>query len=161
MLPSDSEKIDHTNGELQSILNAVVEAVCGLDSGGNITFCNDALLRMTGYRTEEIIGKNFNRFLHPRKMDGTDPMTGDCAHRESVDGDEAIHVVGKALWRKDGTHFPAEYSSRPLQCAGSRTARVATVRDIATNWSKTNLEEFWRTSPISLGPQMSRVVQFI
>jgi diguanylate cyclase (GGDEF)-like protein/PAS domain S-box-containing protein len=141
MLPSDSEKIDHTNGELQSILNAVVEAVCGLDSGGNITFCNDALLRMTGYRTEEIIGKNFNRFLHPRKMDGTDPMTGDCAHRESVDGDEAIHVVGKALWRKDGTHFPAEYSSRPLQCAGSRTARVATVRDITVSEQSYELVE--------------------
>jgi PAS domain S-box-containing protein len=50
--------------ELQLILNAVVEGVCGLDAQGNATFCNDGLLNMTGYSAEEFIGKNFHTLLH-------------------------------------------------------------------------------------------------
>jgi len=59
-----------SKAELQLILNAVVEGFCALDAGGNITFCNDALLRMTGYRTEEIIGNNLHELLHHSRSDG-------------------------------------------------------------------------------------------
>jgi transcriptional regulator with PAS, ATPase and Fis domain len=50
--------------ELQVILNAIVEGLCGLDVRGNVTFCNDTLLRMTGYRADEMIGSNFHELLH-------------------------------------------------------------------------------------------------
>jgi PAS domain S-box-containing protein len=46
------------NAELQLILNAITEGLCGVDAGGNATFCNAALLKMTGYRTDELIGKS-------------------------------------------------------------------------------------------------------
>jgi PAS domain S-box-containing protein len=59
------------NAELQLILNATVEDLCGLDAGGNVTFCNDALLQMTGYRADEMIGKNLHELLHPSRPDGT------------------------------------------------------------------------------------------
>jgi PAS domain-containing protein len=42
--------------ELQLILNAVVEGVCGVDAEGNATFGKDALLKMTGYQAEEFPG---------------------------------------------------------------------------------------------------------
>jgi len=32
--------------KLQLVLNAVVACLCGLDADGNVTFCNDALLKI-------------------------------------------------------------------------------------------------------------------
>jgi len=45
------------NSEQQIILHAIVEVVFGVSEDGTITFCNDALPRMTGYSSEEIVGK--------------------------------------------------------------------------------------------------------
>jgi len=44
--------------ELQLVLNAVIACLCGLDADGSVTFCNDALLKTTGYGAEEMIGSN-------------------------------------------------------------------------------------------------------
>jgi two-component system sensor histidine kinase/response regulator len=55
--------------ELQPVLNAVVACLCGLDAEGRVTFCNDALLSTTGYRADEMIGKNLHELLHPSRSD--------------------------------------------------------------------------------------------
>src|SRR5579864_1489950 len=57
--------------ELQQVLNAVVACLCGLDADGNVTFCNDALLKTTGYRADEMIGQNLHELLHHSRPDGT------------------------------------------------------------------------------------------
>lgn len=60
-----------SQAELQLILDAVVEGVCGLDAQGNATFCNDALLSMTGYSEDELVGENVHTLLHHSRPDGT------------------------------------------------------------------------------------------
>src|SRR5271169_1690846 len=95
------------NVELQLILNAIVEGLCGVDAGGNATFCNDALLKMTGYRADELIGSNLHELLHPKRPDGAKRPEEECALRKAIDTQQTIHIVGELLWRKDGTSFPA------------------------------------------------------
>jgi len=56
--------------ELQFILNAIVEGLCGVDAVGRATFCNEALLKLTGYSQEEVLGKNLHKLLHYRRLDG-------------------------------------------------------------------------------------------
>ncbi len=93
--------------ELQLILNAVVEGVCGL-AEGNATFCNDALLSMTGYRTEELVGKNVHTLLDHSRPDGTTYPAEECAFRKGSETGQATHIVGEFLWRKNGICFPTE-----------------------------------------------------
>lgn len=116
--------------ELQVILDAVVEGVCGLDVQGNATFCNDALLKITGYRTEEIVGKNVHELLHRSREDGARYPAEECAFRGGLDGRQATHLAGEFFWRKDGTCFPAEFWMRPLQQSVGLTHHVATIKDI-------------------------------
>ena len=74
--------------ELQVILNAIVEGLCGLDVQGNVTFCNDILLRMTGYRADEMIGSNLHELLHHsrrRKMAGAERTLGKYPKRIETD----------------------------------------------------------------------------
>lgn len=116
--------------ELRLILNAVVEGLCGLDAEGKITFCNEALLKMTGYRTEEMIGSNFDRLLHDRSTDGKHYPKDKCAFQKAIEALQAIHSVGEFYYRKDGSRFPAECSAHPLPLPLGRTAFVITFQDL-------------------------------
>ena len=130
-----SQLLQRSSGELQAelqlILNAVVEGLCGMDALGKVTFCNDALLRMTGYRSEELIGNNLHALLHHSRRDGTKYPEEECGLRKALDAGQEIHAVGEFLWRKDGSSFPAEYWAHPLRQPSSRTASVVTIQDIS------------------------------
>jgi PAS domain-containing protein len=64
------------------VLNAVVEGICGLQAEGNVTFCNDALLKMTRYRTEEIVGKNLQTLLRRSQLDNGKYRAGEPPGRK-------------------------------------------------------------------------------
>lgn len=117
--------------ELQLILNAVVEGLCGLDREGNVTFCNDALLKMTGYVTEEMIGSNFDGLLHHGSPGETRNRGGECALKKAVATRQAIHISGEFRWRKDGRRFPAECWVHPLPRPASWTSFVITLQDLS------------------------------
>jgi len=130
-----SHLLSRSSGELQAelqlILNAVVEGLCGLDANGKITFCNDALLRMTGFQTEELIGKSLHGMLHHSRPDGSKYPEEECALRRAVACQREIHASREILWRKDGSCFPAEYWAHPLRQCSSQTAAVVTIQDIS------------------------------
>jgi PAS domain S-box-containing protein len=120
--------------ELQLILNAVVKGVCGLDGKGKATFCNEALLKMTGYRSAEVIGKNPQELLHHSRLDGTRHPLEECAAAKAVDDRCEIHIEGEFFWRKDGTCFPTEDWAHPVEMPSTLTAYVATIL-VLSEWS--------------------------
>ncbi len=117
--------------ELQKIVDAIESGVCGLDAQGNATFCNDALLKMTGYRAEEIVGQNLHGLLHHSRPDGSRYPAEECSFRKAIDSHRAAHVTDEFLWRKDKSCFPAEYWVRPLPRPSSGTCHVATIKDVS------------------------------
>jgi PAS domain S-box-containing protein len=119
------------SAELRAILNAVVEGICGIDTNGNATFCNDALLQMTGYGAEEIEGKNLHELLHHSRPDGSRYPAEDCVFRKAIEAAQAAHLVGEVLWRKDGSCFPAEYWMRVRQEPSTTTRYVVTIKDMS------------------------------
>jgi two-component system, NtrC family, sensor kinase len=124
---SDSE----LKAELQLILNAVVEGLCGLDTEGNVTFCNEAFLKMTGYGAEEMIGSNFDELLHHPPPNGTQRAGQECAFRAAIKAGHAIHIVGEFHWRKDGSRFPAECWAHPFPRLPNWTTFVITLQDLS------------------------------
>ena len=119
------------NPEQQIILDAIVEAVFGVSAEGTITFCNEALRRMTGYASEEIVGRNAHELLHHSRADGSRFPAEDCTFLKAVRYQQSAHFVGEPFWRKDGSSFPVEYYLRPLDAPGSTTCQVSTVKDIS------------------------------
>jgi len=116
--------------ELQFILNAIVEGLCGVDAVGRATFCNEALLKLTGYSQEEVLGKNLHKLLHYRRLDGAYYPEEACPLRAAIGAQRPVHVVNEYLFRKDGSYFPAEYWAHPLrQCLG-RTTHIVTLCDL-------------------------------
>jgi len=116
--------------ELQAVLDAVVEGVCGLDSHGNATFCNEALCNVTGYRAEEIVGANLHELLHHHRPDGSRCPPEECVFRKAREVNGEAHVTGEFLWKKDGNLFPVEYWTRPFRGPSALTSQVITLKDI-------------------------------
>ncbi len=64
------KKLKESEKRLRNVLETVDLIAISLDTQGNITFCNDCLLNMTGWKREEIIGKSwFKTFLPPEIQD--------------------------------------------------------------------------------------------
>jgi len=123
--------INEFNSEHQFILDALVEGILGIDAEGTITFCNDALSRMTGHSKEEIVGENAHDLLHHSRVDGSRYLREECDLTKAIVGGRPRPMVGGRLWKKDGTYIPVEYCGRPLQRNGSRTCYVGTIRDLS------------------------------
>jgi len=144
-----SKPLRNSEEQLRLILTSTAEAIYGLDGEGNCTFCNPACLRFLGYRDpQDLLGKNMHLLVHHTRADGTTSVFGgmpiDIARREG----KSTHVVDEALWRRDGTSFPAEYWSYPIEKNGRQVGSVVTFLDISERKTRgTNASGFGGEAP--------------
>lgn len=117
--------------EQQFILDAVAKSICGMDREGTVTFCNDALLELTGYATEEIVGKNAHDVLHRCRPDGTEFPREECDLHKLILLGEPAHISIGVLWKKNGTCIPVEYRGRQLRAPVKRTHYVVAIKDVS------------------------------
>jgi len=115
----------------QSILDAIVKGVFGVDREGTITFCNQALLQLTGYAREELVGGNAHEVLHSSSAAVSKHPLEECPLHCAILRGAPADAVGGLLRRKDGSSVPVEYSGRPLQNSVGHTSYVATVKDLS------------------------------
>lgn len=121
--------------ERSELINLLVEsapgAMYGIDAEGNCTFFNPAGLRLLGYQNAgELLGKKSHDVVHHTKADGAPYPREECPVSRSLrDGQDAF-VDDEVFWRKDGTSFPVEYSSRQIRRNGKIVGAVVSFVDI-------------------------------
>ncbi|MEW6052547.1 MAG: EAL domain-containing protein [Nitrospirota bacterium] len=121
------KKLSHRN---ELILNSAGEGILGLDKNGYHTFVNPAAARMLGYAPHELIGKDTHSIWHSQQVDGNTYPEEDCPIHASLH-DGAVQTVNHELFlKKDGTLFPVEYTSTPIEENDKITGTVVTFRDI-------------------------------
>ena len=111
---------------VESLLEALPDAVVIVDNGGQIVYANALLEALSGYRREELLGQ-LVEFLVPERFRGLHTK-----HRRGYVANPRARPMGVNLdiylRRKDGTEFPADIALSPLQTAGG-TVVVAALRD--------------------------------
>ncbi|MBW4054080.1 MAG: PAS domain S-box protein [Proteobacteria bacterium] len=113
------------------LLDSTAEAIYGLDTDGNCTFCNAACLRMLGYeQPEQLLGRNIHELIHHTHGDGTSSEVGECLIAAALRQGEEIHADDEVLWRADGTSFASEYWAHPVRRDGKIIGSVVTFLDI-------------------------------
>ena len=122
------------------LLDSAPGAMYGIDADGNCTFCNPAGLRLLGYESsDEILGKKSHQLVHHTRPDGSAYPKEECpVFRSFRDGHDA-HVEDELFWRKDGSSFPVEYSSRQMRRDGRILGAVVSFEDI-TNRKRQDME---------------------
>lgn len=113
------------------LLEAMSEGVYGLDADGLATFVNPAAERITGWSSEDILGKNIHQFHHHSHADGRPYPDTDCPIYKTRLTGESAHCEHEVFWRKNGSCFPVEYSSTPIEEDGQRLGVVVVFKDIS------------------------------
>ncbi|MGD0857038.1 MAG: PAS domain S-box protein, partial [Dehalococcoidia bacterium] len=86
-----------SESKYRSLVESGGAGIATVDMGGQISFANDALCRMTGYSKEEVLMKQFIDFVHPEDKENTLKL-----FTEAVDGRGLTGYVQFRLVCKDG-----------------------------------------------------------
>jgi PAS domain S-box-containing protein len=133
---TDLKKVEESLRESEEkyllLLNSTAEAIYGIDMNGNCTFCNPTCLRFLGYtKSEDILGKNMHALVHHSHADRSPYPNDKCQIYVAIRKGEGTHVADEVMWRHDGTSFPVEYWSYPMNRAGALVGAVVTFLDIS------------------------------
>lgn len=121
----------------RTILDATAEAIYGIDTDGNCTFCNASCLRILELTDpKELIGKNMHKLIHHTHVDGSEYPIEDCIMYNAMRKQEKCHADTEILFRPNGSYFQAEYWAHPIIEDGILTGSVISFLDITERRKK-------------------------
>ena len=124
-------KLRESEARVRLLLESTGEGIYGVDLDGNCTFANPACVELLGFDSdEELIGVNMHDLVHHTRPDGTPYPMEECRIYRAFQVGQGVHVDDEVMWRKDGTNFPAEYWSYPMEQDGETVGSVLTFVDI-------------------------------
>lgn len=111
------------------ILASTEEAILGIGPDGVVTFANAAAGRMLGVASSDLVGRDFHARHHDRTEHGHPYPWSSCPTRFTLADGRSRRSAEEWLWRDDGTGFPAELSTTPIEIEGRVRGAVNTIVD--------------------------------
>ncbi len=151
------------------ILESAGEGIFGIDTEGKVTFCNQAAAKMLGYQVEELIGIAMHDAVHYARADGTNYPASECPMRAAYRDGETHDIDNEVLWRKDGSHFPVEYTAVPMRKGREIVGSVVMFKDITERrdaqqrlqLERLQLQTILDTSPVGVAITLGGKVRFV
>ncbi|OOZ17064.1 hypothetical protein BOW28_07635 [Solemya velum gill symbiont] len=112
------------------LLESVGEGIFGIGEDGLVDFINQEALKLLGYEADELIGQKIHPIIHHTHADGSHYPIEECPMHKSATEGSFHKVEDELLWRKDGSCFPAQYTSVPIVKGGKLSGVVVLFRDI-------------------------------
>ena len=117
--------------QLERLLESAGEGIYGIDQRGRCIFINRAGAELIGFDADEVLGRNMHYLIHHAHSDGRCYEVEDCPIFRAFQEGRGVRVESEVLWRRDGSAFPAEYTSYPIRDAGQIVGAVVTFADIS------------------------------
>ncbi|STX52446.1 sensory box histidine kinase [Legionella busanensis] len=114
------------------ILESSGEGIYGVDISGKTIFVNSAAANMIGWEKKELIQKRQHDLIHYKKFDGSPYLISDCPVYHTLATGETKQRDDEVFWRKDGSYFWADYTSKAIIENGKIIGGVVTFKDITT-----------------------------
>ena len=108
----------------EQLLAAVEQVVVATDREGRVIYCNDFLETTTGYRREEVIGRDAMAMVASGSLDRARQLLDSVLRGESWSGE----VMAR---RKDGSEFRSFATLSPLHRDGELAGAVCVAMDIS------------------------------
>jgi len=125
----DHHQVERVQRRMELILNSIGEGIFGVDRDGKVTFSNPAAKDMLGKTAVEMIGGVHFVEVPQTQMDGSPVQIEENPIQAALRTGQVHEVHDKMFLRRDGTPFPVEYRSTPLEERGQLVGAVVTFRD--------------------------------
>jgi two-component system sensor histidine kinase/response regulator len=129
-LEENQKRLEQAEERSRLLLESAGEGIFGVGQDGLVTFINPAGLAMLGFEAEEVIGRQVHALVHHTHADGTAYPVEECPMHQTLILGTTAKIDDEILWRKDGSYFPAEYSSVPIAKDGTITGSVVVFSNI-------------------------------
>jgi PAS domain S-box-containing protein len=128
--------------KLRLLLDAVPDAILGLNQEGRVDFVNQAAVRMLGFAAGERLPENMQAAgANAKRPAGKSPVY------EAFARSEHAKFPGSTVWRKDGSCLPADVSIHPISQEGPQLVSLLLVRDISERRElEDEVQALYRTS---------------
>ena len=114
-----------SEGRYRSLVETMRDAVCAFDLEGRFTYCSPMVEKMLGFKTTEMLGQHFMRYLSPACRDFVVAQ-----FRTGLAG-QTQQAYQAELLCKSGTQVPVEINASTLFDDHGRPAgRIGVARDI-------------------------------
>jgi PAS domain S-box-containing protein len=127
---SSLRKLSRSMSRTRAVMDAAAEGIITLDERGRVEFVNRFGAEVLGYEPGELNGRNLHDAVHHTRPDGTPYPREECPLRATRERGESLQLARETYWRRDGTPFPVEISTMPIQERGRLVGAVQTFRDI-------------------------------
>jgi PAS domain S-box-containing protein len=114
----------------QLILNSAGEGIFGVDLEGKITFANPAAARILGYPIEDLMGQSMYTLLRHARADGAPYGVADSPIAATLREGTVQSRLEELFYRGDGSSFPVEYVSTPIQERDCLIGAVVIFKDV-------------------------------
>jgi len=121
------EELHESDRRFNDMLDKVEMISLMLDSEGHITYCNDYLLRLTGWRREEVFGRNWFALFLPPDAPGVRDVFADLL----ADRPSAWHYDNEILTRT-GERRLVHWNNTVLRSVGGQVTGVASLGEDIT-----------------------------
>ncbi|WP_415846019.1 PAS domain S-box protein [Stutzerimonas zhaodongensis] len=116
----------------RSLLDAASEGFYSIDTGGLVTLCNEAFVKLLGFTSkDEVIGRQLHNLIHHSHPDGSPYPVEECPIQRTAKTGEPAHVEYELFFRLDGTSLPVEYRVAPLYRDDVLHGAICTFTDIS------------------------------
>ena len=118
------------------LLDSMAEGVYGIDAEGRLTFVNQSAMAMLGCTdSEPWIGRPVHEMVRHGHADGASYDDELCPVKQILHRGGAVHRQDERYWRGDGSSFPVEYRSFPIERDGAIVGAVVSFLDISERLS--------------------------
>ncbi len=124
-----------------SVLSSAGEGICAIDMDGVLTMANPAVVHMTGWSLEELLGAPIHDLLHGRRPDLTPYPADECVLLATLRAGQRLSGLEELWWQRDGTPLPVEMSVAPLEDAGTLIGAVVVFDDVSARQEVERLKD--------------------
>nr|WP_272887414.1 PAS domain S-box protein [Stutzerimonas stutzeri] len=114
------------------LLDSASEGFYSIDTGGLVTLCNEAFVRLLGFPSKnQVLGRQLHQVIHHSHPDGSPYAEQDCPIQRTARTGEPAHIKYELFFRQDGSSLPVEYRVAPLYRDGVLQGAICTFTDIS------------------------------
>ena len=114
----------------EAITNIASSCLFMIDASGCLTYMNPAANRVTGYTSEEALGKKLHALIHHSHPDGSPYLANTCPMVATYQYGKPNEIHEDVFFRKDGSAFPALISATPIPSPDGVRSTVIEFRNI-------------------------------